>query len=581
MGDLVIVSNRGPFSFSQDLLDHAQRHLEEGEELEPPPFGQGGLVQAMSGLLRPGPWRTTWLGASMGDRDVDVARGHYRSLFRRMAEQGIAPKQFPHIELDPDNRMHFQYGEYDFFMRFVFFDTRHMHSYYSRFANGFLWPLLHLTRAPLFYKKCRGFPRPEFNKSDFVQYTSSGVTFANTILDEIQKSGALHRTGEETVIWNQDYHLMRVSETFKGLLEEERVPAVSRRHIHMGQFIHTPLFNIHDIQGLIREDKRSRIKSDVYDPFAESIESVLKKLTWGMLHNDFIGFHTKEYCDNYLAALEEWFPVDIRMADKSYEIFWQGGVTTVGALPIGLDVDKILAEVGPGKTLRYRVNGKSLQKMIQEDKDAGCVVFGGLERRDYTKGLLERLRVFLHAYNRLSEGNRRARFYQASSPSRMSNPEYRHLHTLVADEVAKVNRRLPEEEPILHLDQGIPSPQNYRFMKAVDVMLVTPLEDGMNLVAFEYILSQKHKEPGQRGLLALSTSGASRVLEGKGFGLEDGVVFINPLKPKEAGRKIAEAVENGCGLSGRLVAYVEEERRVDDWAEENISAILNARPASR
>ena len=268
------------------------------------------------------------------------------------------------------------------------------------------------------------------------------------------------------------------------------------------------------------------------------------------------------------------------MADNAYEVSWRGGVTTVGALPIGLDVDKILAEVTPGKTLRYQVDGESLGKRIQADKDSGCVVFGGLERRDYTKGLLERLRVFLHAYNRLAEGNRKARFYQASSPSRMSNPEYRYLHTLVADEVAKVNRRLPEEEPILHLDQGIPSPQNYRFMRVVDVMLVTPLEDGMNLVAFEYILSQKHKDPGQRGLLALSTSGASRVLEGKGFGLEDGVVFINPLKPKEAGRKIAEAVENGYGLSDRVVAYVENERRVDDWAEKNISAILNARPAS-
>ncbi len=577
MGDLIIISNRGPFGFSHNLLEKARRNVERGEDFEPPPFGQGGLVQAMSGLLRPGSWKTTWLGASMGDRDVDVARDHYRPLFQSMVEKGKAPERFPLIELERGNRMHFRYGEYDFFMRFVFFDTRHMHSYYSRFANGFLWPLLHLTRAPLFYKKCRGFPRPQFNKSDFVQYTSSGVTFANTILDEIQKSGALQKTGEETVIWNQDYHLMRVSETFKALLEEEKVSEEAKKHIHVGQFIHTPFFNIHDIQGFIREDKRARIKSRSYDPFAESVESVLKKLTWGMLHNDFIGFHTKEYCDNYLAALEEWFPVEIRMADQSYEVYRQGGVTTVGVFPIGLDVDKILAEVAPGKSLNHRVNGADLQQKMEEDKVSGKVVFGGLERRDYTKGLLERMRVFLHARNRLQERTRRARFYQASSPSRMSNPEYLHLQTLLADEVAKVNRRLPEEESIVHLDQGIPAPQNYRFMRNVDVMLVTPLEDGMNLVAFEYILSQKYKDPAQRGLLALSTSGASRVLRRKGFGLEDGIVYINPLKPKEAGVRIAEAVENGHGLSDRLVDYVETERRVDDWAEKNIEAILNAR----
>lgn len=577
MGDLVIVSNRGPFSFTSEFLNQVEHRLENGKWPSPPRFGEGGLVQAMSGLLRPGAWRTTWLGSSMGDRDVDVARGHYSHLFRGMEEKGLAPQWFPHIEIDPDNRMHFRYGEYDFFMRFVFFDTPHMHSYYSRFANGFLWPLIHLTRPPLFYKKSSAFPRPEFQKSDFVQYTSSGLTFANTVLDEIQKSGALMRTDEETVVWNQDYHLMRVSEDFKGLLRQEGVEPEARKHIHVGQFMHTPFFNIHEIQGLIREDKRGRIKARVYDPFDESIESVLKRVTWGMLHNDFIGFHTKEYCDNYLEALEEWFPVDIRVGDRSYEIHRRGGVTTVGAFPIGLDVDKILAEVAPGKSLDHEVEGRQLRKWIQEKRGRGKVVFGGLERRDYTKGLIERLRVYRHARNRLRENDRGACFFQVTSPSRMANPEYRKLQEDLDEEVAKINDRLPEEEGIVHLDRGIPAPENYRFMKEVDVMLVTPLEDGMNLVAFEYILSQKYKSREMRGILVLSTSGAARVLRMRKFGEEDGVVFVNPMKPKEAAGKIADALDRGCRLSDRLIEYVETERRVDDWAEKNIEAILNAR----
>ncbi len=579
MGDLVIVSNRGPFSFNSEFLNQVEYRLENGKWPSPPRFGEGGMVQAMSGLLRPGPWRTTWLGASMGDRDVDVARGHYSQLFQGLEENGLAPKWFPHIEIDADNRLHFRYTEYDFFMRFVFFDTRHMHSYYSRFANGFLWPLFHLTRPPLFYKKCSMFPRPEFEKNDFVQYTSSGVTFANTVLDEIQKSGALMRTNEETVIWNQDYHLMRVSEDFKGLLRQEGVTPEARRHIHVGQFMHTPFFNIHEIQGLIREDKRSRIRARIYDPFAEGIESVLKKVTWGLLHNDFIGFHTKEYCDNYLEALEEWFPVDIRVADQCYEIHRRGGVTTIGALPIGLDVDKILSEVAPGKSLDHDVDGNSLRKIMQEARGRNNLVFGGLERRDYTKGLMERLKIYLHARNRLHEGNRGARLYQVTSPSRMSNPEYQKLQQGLDEEIERINRQLPEEERIVHLSEGIPAPENYRFMKEVDVMLVTPLEDGMNLVAFEYILSQKYKSEDLRGVLALSTSGAARWLRTKGFGEEDGIVFVNPMEPKEAGIKIADALERGCRLSERLIACVESERRVDDWAEKNIESILNARKA--
>jgi len=130
---------------------------------------------------------------------------------------------------------------------------------------------------------------------------------------------------------------------------------------------------------------------------------------------------------------------------------------------------------------------------------------------------------------------------------------------------------------VIHIGDGIPSPQNYRFMKEVEVMLVTPLEDGMNLVAFEYILSQKYKSPDERGILVLSTSGASRVLKNRGFGEEDGIIYINPIKAKEAGEKTASALKEGRHLSERVIQYAEKERRVDEWAERNIDAILNCR----
>ena len=82
MSDLVIVSNRGPFSFSAEFLSQAEASLKSGTRPETTGLGEGGLVQAMSGLLKPGKWNTTWLGASMGDKDIDVARGHYGRLLR-------------------------------------------------------------------------------------------------------------------------------------------------------------------------------------------------------------------------------------------------------------------------------------------------------------------------------------------------------------------------------------------------------------------------------------------------------------------------------------------------------------------
>jgi trehalose-6-phosphate synthase len=576
MRDLIIVSNRGPFVFSEDFISEAEACLKEEIRPETPSFGEGGLVQAMVGLLKPGEWNTTWIGASMGDRDIDVARGHYAGLFERMREEKYAPDYFPYVTIEPDTRMHFQYKEFDFYMRFVFFDTEHMHSYYSKFANGFLWPLMHLTRSPLFYKKAKMFPRPRFRKNDFVQYISSGVTFANTILNEIGKGGGRWKKSDKIVVWNQDYHLMRTAEIYKALLLEEGLSEEETKKIHVGQFLHTPFFDIHEIQGLIREDKRNRVKDQVYDPFVETLETTLKKLTWGMLSNDFIGFQTREYCDNYLEALEEWFPVEIKMAGRFYKIIHQDSVTTIGAFPIGLDVDHILSEVSADKGLSWIVDQEDLREKISSDRISGRHIFGGLERCDYTKGLIERLNIFYHAITKLRNLNQDARLYQVTAPSRSDNPDYQDLQTVMEQEIKRLNKKLGGT-PIIYVSEGISPPQNYRFLKEVEVMLVTPLEDGMNLVAFEYILSQKSKKPSDRGMLVLSTSGASRILKQQGFGEEDGIVYVNPMRAKNAAEKAIEALRVRRRLSDRLIQYVEREHRVEDWAKKNIEAILNCR----
>jgi trehalose 6-phosphate synthase len=308
----------------------------------------------------------------------------------------------------------------------------------------------------------------------------------------------------------------------------------------------------------------------------ETIETTLQKLTWGLLANDFVGFHTKEYCDNYLEALEEWFPVNIDVNGDCYEITSTDRVTTVGAIPIGVDVDRILPEVAEDKILEHRVDGKDLYHMIQEDRNQGKLIFGGLERRDYTKGLIERCSIFAHILKRLRAEDKDARLYQTTSPSRFENPSYRYLSRALDREIERTNKGLGGE-PIVHINEGIPAPQNYRFLKQVEVMLVTPLEDGMNLVAFEYILSQKHLPPERRGLLVLGTSGASRILREKGFGPEQGLVTVNPMRPSRSGEQVFAAIRAGCRVSEELIAYIEKERRVKDWARKNVGGILECR----
>jgi trehalose 6-phosphate synthase len=259
-------------------------------------------------------------------------------------------------------------------------------------------------------------------------------------------------------------------------------------------------------------------------------------------------------------------------------VIHQDSVTTIGAFPIGLDVDYILSEVAEGERLNYELGGKSLYKQINNDRKAGRHIFGGLERCDYTKGLVARLSIFEHALTKLKALKKDARFYQVTAPSRSESPDYQKLHAFLEERVTKLNQKI-KDVPITHIDQGIAAPQNYKFMKEIDVMLVTPLEDGMNLVAFEYILSQKYRLPEERGILVLSTSGASRVLKQQGFGEEDGIVYVNPMSAKSAGEDVVQALTQERRLSERVINYVETERRVDDWADRNIEAILNCRRA--
>lgn len=583
MRDLVIVSNRAPFAFTDSFMSDTEEAMRAGSAPAPPKFGEGGLVQAMAGLLNAEKWNPIWVGASMGNKDIEVTRGHYESLFEEIQARGYAPENFIMIRIDEDRRLHFRYRDYDFVMRLVFFDTEHMHSYYSKFANGFLWPLMHLTRSPLLYKtKERIFPRPVLDKNDYLQYTSSNVTFAHTVFDETLKSRDIWGKGEDFVVWIQDYHLMQVAEFYNALLMSHGFSNEERSRIHVGQFMHTPFFNIHEIQGLIRDDKRRRMRGLGFDPFPEIIESVLQKLTWGMLSNHFIGFHHKEYCDNYLEALQEWFPryhVDIHQCGQFYDVSHPNGVTTLGVFPIGLDVDRILSEVSEDKVLESQWGSASLHRQIVEDKAQGCTIFGGLERCDYTKGLLARLDIFGHSLSNLRKSKQKkkeARLYQVTSPSRLDNPDYQNLEAVLREEVLHKNRQLRREfDPVVHIDEGIPPPQNYRFLKEVDVMLVTPLEDGMNLVALEYVLAQKYRK--RRGLLAIGQCGAARVLRSAGFGLQDGVVFVNPVEPEDAGEKIVSALIMGHSISDRLLEYLEREFRVEAWAEKNMEAIVNCR----
>jgi trehalose-6-phosphate synthase len=570
---IVIASNRSALDFKKK--DLARK--------EPIKFGDGGLVQAMAGLLKKkNEWQTIWYGASMGDADEDVVNRCYDDLFEEMLKSGIAPENFPFVKIDDDKRIHFEYKDYDFLMKKIFFDSTQMKRYYTNFSIGFLWPVLHLIRKAFFKDKKDFFPKPFFTLGDMIHYRSNSVVFADAIFEETIKSRDVWRKGEDFIVWLQDFHLIPTSTFYREELDDRGLSG--EKNIHVGQFMHTPFFNIDIISDLLEDDKKMRREEKkVYAPFSKSMEDVLKELTYGMLGNDFIGFHLDSYCENFVEALKYFNPFIGVIREKDYYVIEHNlpnKRTVVGAHPIGVDVENIVSEVELDKKLCFKKPDIDLERLIREDKKKGTIVFGGLERLDYTKGIPERIEIFQYLLEALREEKKEGRFIQIAARSRQDNIFYKELGHIVKDKVDVTNRKFGRKNylPVVYRPEGIEFPQNYRFMRDVDVLMVTPKEDGMNLVVFEGILSKKFLPRDQRGFIVVGNCGAAEVLRSNGFGEKDGIIYINPSHPKRAANKILRAlkeVERGYGISDRVINFVENNCRIDEWAKKNITSIKN------
>ena len=107
-------------------------------------------------------------------------------------------------------------------------------------------------------------------------------------------------------------------------------------------------------------------------------------------------------------------------------------------------MDRILSEVSTTERLDYRLGSESLHEKFKDDRERGRYIFGGLERCDYTKGLVERLGIFYNAFKKLRNLKKDAQFYQITEPSRSDNPDYQNLRKVLGEEVLKIKSKLPE-----------------------------------------------------------------------------------------------------------------------------------------
>jgi trehalose 6-phosphate synthase len=327
-------------------------------------------------------------------------------------------------------------------------------AYYHGFSNRTLWPLFHdLVQTPT------------FNRSWWRTYYEVNERFADT--------AAKVEVGEDPLFWVQDYQLMLLPAMLRERREGEAIAF----------FLHIP-----------------------WPP-----PELFSRLPWrrqlleGLLGADVVSFHTERYRKNFTRTAGRLLN-DITVKGNRL-LLKNGRVVRTHANPISIDA-KGFAE----RALSAEVE-KELSRL--RDQFQGRHVLLGVDRLDYTKGILERLEGYEDLLERRADLRGKVTLVQIAVPSRSSVREYRELREQIEQATGRINGRFTEpgsDVPIIYLHRGVSLPRLMAYYRIADVMLVTPLKDGMNLVAKEFVVAQSAARSS--GILVLSEfTGAAIELE--------------------------------------------------------------------
>jgi trehalose 6-phosphate synthase/phosphatase len=347
--------------------------------------------------------------------------------------------------------------------------------YYESYSNGVLWPLFHYAIARL---------PPEVR--DFDAYEAVNARFADAVV-------ARWEPGD--LVWVHDYQLMLVPRMLR-----ERIPDA-----RIGFFLHIP-FPSSEVFRILPQRER-----------------VLE----GLLGADLIGFHAPSFVRHFASAA-------LRLAGASTEvdrIRHQGRDVAVGVFPMGVDAAR-LGEVAASP---------EVEALVRSHRKYGARLLVGVDRLDYTKGISRRLLAYealLRAHPELRE---RVRLVQVAVPSRENVGAYRELREEVDALVGRIHgeHATPSWSPIHYLHRALSQPEIVALYRAADAVVVTPLRDGMNLVAKEFVASRVDGD----GVLVLSEfAGAAQELSE--------AIHVNPYDVE----RTAEALQ-------RALEMPEEERR--------------------
>lgn len=352
-------------------------------------------------------------------------------------------------------------AEDNYSLRPVFLTDAEKECFYHGCSNEIIWPLFHDLPS-----KCNFDPRY------WTSYRTANDKFADS---------ACRFVDEDDFIWVHDYHLMLLANSLRS------------------RYLRNELAYFHHI------------------PFPTP--DIFEKLPWrneiarGLLSFDSIGFQTDRDRRNFLSCIRRIVPGShVQKSGDRYIVQTDGTYTSVGSYPIGIDFDWY-ATGALGSLVTERV------RELKEDFAERRLILG-IDRLDYTKGILHRLHGYRHFLRTHAEWVGRVQMLQVVVPSRESIPSYHDLREQIEQLVGEINSEFGSADwtPLRYLHRSLSHTELLAFYSCADVALVTPLKDGMNLVAKEYCATRNDNT----GVLVLSE------FAGAAVELACGALIVNP-----------------------------------------------------
>ena len=485
-------------------------HVRRGGETEcvvPP----SGLVTAIEPVLHA--CDGTWIAHGSGSEDAAFVDAHDR------------------LRVPPD--------EPRYTLRRVWLSPEEEAGYYEGFSNEGLWPLCHIAHT-----------RPIFRASDWECYQRVNAKFAEVLIEEM-------RDTDHPVVFVQDYHFALLPRMIKEARPDARVAI----------FWHIPWPNAE----------------------AFGICPWQAELVDGLLGADILGFHIQSHCNNFLETVDR--VLEARTDWEQFSIRRRGHLSLVRPFPISVAWDEHTAETSAYRGERPGFN--SIPDLVEDssgieigDQDAVEIMHGplhrelgiegqhlllGVDRMDYTKGIVERLLAVEYLLEEHPWYLEKIAFVQIAAPSRTHIPSYVGLRNQVAETVDRINRKFETSrwKPVILIERQCSHQEVGRYYRAAEVCLVTSLHDGMNLVAKEYLAARNDCD----GVLILSRfTGAAQELRD--------ALLVNPYDVEQVGEAIRTALEMSAGerrLRMERMRHQVKEHNVYRWASNVLTDVCAVR----